>query len=127
MPKYTDDEVLASIRRVVEGKGADYVYEAPTGASDCLYVVPRTKAKPSCIVGHVLADLGEIGVLKELGGIEARHGVANGWFCDAEQAEGAFSPAVNSALEAAQSAQDSRETWGDALERFEIVLEAVTR
>lgn len=105
-PLITRERFTAAMERAVALKGEDYVYEMPGGGDTCLY---RYEDKPSCIIGHVLEDLGvpyspdwerttSNYVLKTMLGIEDE--------------------TLCSASVYAQGEQDNGGTWGQALSDY---------
>lgn len=132
---FTWDNVIAAMRKAVETKGEDYVY--PMGG--CTYSNPD--GSPSCIVGHVLADVTPKtydAIHKE----ENSTGVGQFFFLVAggsythRDSEGNETPVcgeihaptptetelLRAALDAAQQVQDGGEPWGEAYDRFLAVL-----
>lgn len=115
------EQVLALLDRVVQAKGADYVYPGISG--DMCYNF-ETQGAPSCIVGHVLAELGvtkdqaaEVRVDGSAGvndTVEAL--VKAGW-------KYTFSIGAVAVLYKAQNVQDQRQSWGEALAAARRVAE----
>lgn len=108
------EQVLALLDKVVQAKGADYVYPG-TSADKCYNFEPQ--GAPSCIVGHVLAELGvtrqqaaEFGVDGSAGVHDTVHALAGGGW------QYMFSVGAMNALHKAQGVQDRRDSWGDALD-----------
>jgi hypothetical protein len=98
------NDALNALRKVVAERGEDFVYEG-----SCVY---QFEGQPACIVGHVLAHLlpewwrsTEI-VKQNLSAFQLSQ-------CGLATADAA------DALEAAQVAQDTGLTWGEALEAAE--------
>lgn len=124
------DEAVAYVhslmKRAVEEKGEDYIYDAEADGvreeeinhSTCAYVARdahRAITGPSCIIGHVLHYMGV-----KLERLAAHEGKS----CDIVAIRvGASMPVpINEALRAAQIEQDSGNTWGLALRVFEDKL-----
>lgn len=115
------ERTLELLAKVVEAKGADYVY--PGTAGDTCYNF-EVQGAPSCIVGHVLAELGvtkdqaaEVRVDGSAGvndTVEAL--VRNGW-------KYTFSIGAVAVLYRAQNVQDQRRSWGDALRMAAVAAE----
>lgn len=108
-PKVDVAEALASLARVVAKKGISYVYpdaeRSVTGS--CQYTVA---GKPSCIVGHVLADLGKLG-----GRVVDMNKSADALADGSDGSGNGFTRGAARLLRAAQVEQDSHKTWGQAL------------
>lgn len=111
-------QAVAMLRKVVYGR-EDYVYVRPSNAPYCVNFTDE--GQPSCVVGHVLAELGltfEVAELLEIKGniaIRSAAGKVNkcpdfGW---------ALTEAAVQVLAAAQLVQDDGRTWGEALGRAE--------
>lgn len=100
--------VLRLMEAVVNKMGADYVY--PERELGCQYV---RDGQPSCIVGHVLVEAGV--PVDEIGKHEGR----SAWAMAPDVTPwGDKGTPVIEALDAAQHAQDTGSTWGEALARF---------
>lgn len=54
--KMTIEKTIEALKKAVAEKGEDYVYKENEEIGWCLYS-DRESGQPSCIVGHVLADL----------------------------------------------------------------------
>lgn len=110
----TRESYRNALIEAVQLKGADYVYprhsvaEAESLALTCRYV--EEDGQPGCIHGHALTYLGYQG-LPEGKGI---------W--DILKELNVSDYYLRSAAEESQIAQDSGETWGQALEEFDLVL-----
>jgi hypothetical protein len=103
------DRAVELLRQQVEKVGADHVY----GSRVCVYF--NDDGCPSCIVGHVLADLGvQLGQVHELAsGADMGNGIA----INAVRVEGVeMTEGARTVFAVAQRLQDNGETWGDALE-----------
>lgn len=106
------DQALDLLRAQVEKKGADYVYTIPEveveGDSffgvDCRYFVD---GQPSCIVGHVFADLG-VSEQHVLEGSRPTQAAPD--FVKMEDLK------TEALLVVAQSYQDAGTPWGEAVE-----------
>ena len=118
------DQVLPALEKVVREKGADYVYEAPD-EGECMYAEYDWSSTgypyvgPSCVVGHVLIDLGltprDLRRLDDIEGVgvvvsAARLNVA------LHERGYVFSRKALALLGWAQTVQDDGGTWGHALE-----------
>lgn len=109
MTSVTHEQVTAAIQAVVEEEGPDYVYPTLDGLG-CFYVYD---GNASCLVGKVLYCLGadledlkrcdDLGIINDL--VLERVGIQ-------------MSEEAQTALRYAQSAQDQRQTWGEALDRY---------
>ena len=110
--RFTLDDVLNATRKIVEERGGDYVYDSESHG--CVYAVGGT---PSCLVGHVInaldpeafASLAEMEAdrIMSMPVAELRDG---DWL-----AEDFWSDDAEVAMQAAQDAQDSGLTWGQAV------------
>jgi len=119
------DDVLASLERAVEKKGADYVYTLPNGTragevdpdtnilAGCLYVHGN---EPGCIVGHVLHDWGVS--LDQLRSYEqdTAETVIQHLMASKDIVVDQYDPVVE-VLRTVQTYQDNGETWGEAVQR----------
>ncbi len=107
-------QALELLDKVVQAKGADYVYPGQPG--DLCFNF-ETDGAPSCIVGHVLADLGltyeRASRLKVVGSSGAHDTVQ---YLVADGFPYTFSVGAMCALYVAQTVQDQRESWGAALD-----------
>ena len=145
------DDVVTLIHEAVQARGEDWVYP---DTSQCRYVYFRedyapegydvTKdgqkmleyfgdddGQPACLVGYVLNALNPkfIDVIVNDGKNEDS---VEGWMQESEtpfsvqigETEYVFPPAVTYLLQAAQSAQDSGQTWGSAETRVIQIIEA---
>ena len=111
---FTDEQVTASIEKVVREKGRDFVYRSPDGL--CVNAMRRpidAKAVPSCLIGHVFFDLGV--PVEDL--LHCYASIAT-QLVDMLKIE--VSPHVARALRSAQIAQDSGSTWGYALDVYHL-------
>lgn len=130
MTKLTTEQVRAELERIVQEKGADYVYEHVStpldnpieGSCECFYADPNT-GEPSCLVGRVFASL-----IPDLFEELSRHEGVWGYSRAVEELyETSVGPLIREylppeaaeGLNSAQSAQDAGRTWGTALERFD--------
>lgn len=112
-------KALALLKKQVKKNGEDFIYSKVNdgyGNPGCVYFDPRTKS-PSCIVGHVLADLGV--TFDELDSYDLNSDTDVASLVVEEFL--AISPATMKVLAAAQVAQDTGRTWGDALKEAEKV------
>lgn len=135
---FTVEEARALLVEAIEEKGADYRYTDPdSDGESCWYgsysgdvpfnedSEPNPCDGPGCIVGHVLVKKGVTleqlrpyegeGAISVLGRL--RGGAGN--YFDGTP--------VERALGAAQSAQDSGETWGEALAAFDALIADLTQ
>jgi len=108
--------ILASLKKAVESKGAEYVYPKPGGA--CVYV---SNGAPSCLVGHVVADLFP-DKLEEV----AQWDRDNEGDTDFHSLQDAFqfpiTPEAHLLLTTVQADQDMGVPWGAAVETAEGLL-----
>lgn len=108
---------VAILRKVVFEKGADYVY--PNRGMAC---VNFENGQPSCIVGHVFAELGityEQAVRDEFSGsLNVRESVTL-MENSPNQYDWEFDNLAVSVLSRAQAGQDNGNTWGDSLQAAE--------
>lgn len=118
MTKFTKAQIIEAAEHAVEKMGPDYVYPR-SGVNnpeyaDCVYAEPD--GSPSCIVGHVVAELAPevFARIAELRGDERIFPADRLWEHDFE------TRSKNSvyALCRAQDAQDHGQTWGEALRRL---------
>lgn len=116
-------ETMSALDRAVNVKGSSYVYKRldswNAGCSNT-EVDPETGERvPSCIVGHVLADL--------LGGVELipAEGAFRSTFETMEFDGVTFDPVSKVILGVAQQIQDSERTWGEALRAARAALCAI--
>lgn len=101
-----------AINSVVQERGADYVYDRPF----CMYTVTTENGfECACLIGHVLHAIG----VPILWLVANEHKEA-----DVLLGKLGFSVWVKWAALAAQRAQDNRNTWGDALKRYNMVIRA---
>jgi hypothetical protein len=119
MKTVTADAVTETLKRIVEEKGEDYIYQPFTGGQ-CYYADP-VSGEPSCIVGHLLEELDSDGFRAVR---EREH--FNGTFDAIEAVEeaGLDVPGyVREALQIAQNTQDNCYSWGEAFDRYLARLE----
>lgn len=123
MKTLTYEGALASLRKVVAAKGEDYVYEPPTFRDYSIdhgqeidvteYAYFCEDGSPSCIVGHVLHDIGitkaEIGDLNR--NVIFNH-VGPSLY---EKGTLAVTSDALHLLRFAQREQDQNRTWGAVL------------
>lgn len=111
-------QAVAMLRKVVYGR-EDYVYVRPSNVPYCVNFTDE--GQPSCVVGHVLAELGLTFEVAELLGVESNVAIMSaadkvnecpdfGW---------TLTEAAVQVLTAAQLVQDDGRTWGEALGRAE--------
>lgn len=119
----TGGQAVALLRKVVFGKGPEYVYprQVTRGFTVCHNF---RDSKPSCIVGHVLHELGLTFELAEELGIDGIAGaqVAMNVLDHEEDFDWRFSREANHVLITAQSFQDAGAPWGVSLEHAERAL-----
>jgi hypothetical protein len=101
-------------KKAVEGamkeRGADFVYEKPNAAKECLYV--HADNTPGCIVGLVLHNAGvPLSTLAKYEGTAARALII--CLLDEQVVDSADSEALYF-LDALQMHQDDTTPWGDA-------------
>ena len=101
-----DQKFIDAIHKVVADKGADYQYPN----TECRYqtVGPTEESTVHCLIGAAL--------------IEAGHDYRGSWeYCSADELTKNFgySNEVAVAARKAQIQQDTRNSWGDALEAFD--------
>lgn len=128
MKELTADEVRAALQRAVDFKGADYVYRGPRGSGgSCWYANPN--GTPSCIVGHVFADIdpefyARLRKMEQDTGLSAT--VETIFAGDDPEKWGLHPPRIGAdvteALSRAQAIQDTGRTWGDALEGYDRAM-----
>ncbi len=123
---------LQGLRNAVELKGEDFIYDSEEfqklRGPDCLYaVIEDGKAVPSCIVGHVLAAAGV--PVKEMvwaftpgdAGMFSSDVIWDLYLKINRDCEGVeITRDAASVLQAAQSCQDTGNTWGAALDAAEL-------
>lgn len=116
----TAEGAIGLLRMVVFEKGADFRYQKVASPNGYPWCVNFHEGQPSCIVGHVLANLGltgedagrwrvagDVGVSETFGRLD---GTEFGWTADTDAAD---------ILTIAQSQQDNGMTWGEALSAAE--------
>lgn len=122
---FTDEQVAEALENALALKGAGYVYPRNDGKEapfPCTY--SNDDGTPSCIVGHVIAEL-DPELFKKVGEWEKSE---QGWdegtaFLTVFYAfPTRFTPGQARALQRAQGAQDDGSTWGAAVRRFEESL-----
>jgi alkylhydroperoxidase/carboxymuconolactone decarboxylase family protein YurZ len=118
------EDAVLGLKKALAVKGEDYVYERPTfelndgiTINACAYFTPE--GQPSCIVGHVMADLGHtIDDLAETVTMAGDHtfntGSTAGMVMDYLGYE--IDEKTRSLLSIAQDYQDSGNPWGHAVE-----------
>lgn len=122
----TMDDAIAMLEEAVAYKGADYDYRAPRMSDlsfGCVMFFEQNGARvPSCVVGHVTAEMGILHIIEPGWGVTAMQGVLNAEGAWAESYDrspalgvGGFDPAVAHILLTAQQKQDCGYTWGEAL------------
>jgi len=110
---HTYDETLAALRRAVAKKGADYVYVSDRQNDEaCFYTA--TDGSPSCIVGHVFAEL-EPALLAELKTYEDANEASRA-VADLGRDYVLFEEDALDLLIHAQTNQDCGNPWGAAVD-----------
>lgn len=133
MTKLTTEQVRAELERIVQEKGADYVYNHVVGldefgvVTECFYVDPET-GEPSCLIGHVFASLIPP-LFEELRRHEETWGYSRAVEGLYETSSGRLiqeylPPEAVEGLALAQAAQDAGQSWGVALRRFSAGVES---
>lgn len=110
---YTNVEINAALKKALEAKGEDYVYE---GWSDgaCVYSLA---AEPSCIVGHVLHAL-DPEMFERVAEFEKDYNQSGGdnTFSNVvKRLNLPFEAEQHRALQNVQREQDDGRTWGHAV------------
>lgn len=127
MTKLTTEQVRAELERIVQEKGADYVYSHVVRPdefgefTECFYADPETEG-PSCLVGHVFASLIPP-LFEELRRHEEAWGYSRAVDDLSETSVGSLiheylPPEALEGLALAQAAQDTGQSWGVALRQF---------
>ena len=115
----TAAEARELLTRAVEEKGADYVYPRSNYPGGCIYFSEGEEGDevgaPSCIIGHVFAYKGMEPLPEDVNGATV-HGVHRRFF----EVDNNWTLA---ALAKAQAAQDTGDTWGNALRAALSVLD----
>jgi hypothetical protein len=116
MTVITREAAIASLRKAVEKNGADFIYFQPAGRA-CSY---SENGEPSCIVGHVIADLAPELFEKFRASEETDNSGGSFTINNAPrelraEVEDTFTAAALRTLRYAQMLQDERGTWGAAL------------
>lgn len=115
-------QALTLLKKVTLDKGADHRYQAPDPdkPGQCYNV---WEGQPSCIVGHVLAELGLDAGSYERYGVQDREGVlSTAYRLNTSDFPWHISPIAQQVLLAAQAAQDDGASWGFAVLVAEDVL-----
>lgn len=113
MRQITADDALEALRTAVKGR-EDYVYPwwEAGGSRACKYV---RDGAPSCLVGHALHALGiPLDTLTVLDSYQNGSGVAAGTLPQ-HLPSGTLTVEAAGVFGAAQTAQDTGESWGEAL------------
>jgi len=124
----TAEETLRLLTRAVEEKGEGHVYPTFPGTTTTLSCYYAKDGKPSCIVGHVLFDLGVPISDMTHDDENGRYGrislgVIGGHRASLRSHYGlTFDNAAWSMLCVAQEVQDCREPWGEALAAAALYL-----
>jgi hypothetical protein len=123
MRTYTYEETLEMLKDAVDLQGEDYVYS--TGGPSCYYAMD---GQPSCIVGHVLVEVGvpvEQLTPRFYGGAgEYSGGIAEQVLGKLERAGVVeFTRKAKNLLAVAQYHQDVEIPWGECLELAITVAE----
>lgn len=112
-------DAIRLLRQVVKGKES-FVYNT-TGVGTCEYVNKET-GKPSCLVGHALRAAGVRPVqLSRMDDPPVMGGYVQNTAIDSVELPKTLhlTPAAITVFAAAQSAQDTGESWGEALAKAE--------
>jgi hypothetical protein len=127
MIEITKSVVREGLQALIDEAGDEFVYapvEGPAGHNQCVYV---DNGAPSCIVGRFLVNLG-VTVERLKKADEARYG--GGLSAETllreltqEEVVSVWDPSVVYALQDAQSAQDARDSWGEAVRRANLALD----
>lgn len=127
MKEYNETEVLSLLRRAVELKGSNYIYEKDyNGDLLCRYAKDGC---PDCIIGHVLAWIGI--PLEEMEANddpakpngELSEGTIGGLFWKIKNLHGiTFTRRAEQMLSRAQADQDGGLSWGYALKAAEELM-----
>jgi len=106
-----DEHVLPALKRAVELKGEDYIYERQNSNGFCAnWTLDEGEMVPSCVVGHVLHDLLPAESWENVGQCAASTEVIMMLY-----PEYTFDDKSRAALKRAQELQDTSYTWGAAL------------
>jgi|SRR6266704_38148 len=112
--RLTPARALELLKEVVAEAGRDHVYEAHDEPRTCTYVVPGGD-RPDCIVGRVLHRYGM--PIEELQAWDRpTMTVVRVWEQDVTGVRRWMPEATMRLLRAAQSVQDQRHPWGEALD-----------
>lgn len=107
---YTNAEINAALRKALDEKGEDYVYEHWSGSCDY-----ARKGEPSCIVGHVLHAL-DPEMFEDVASHELDPGSGDLTFdAVAADLELPFDSDQITALRNVQAIQDLGRPWGDSV------------
>lgn len=123
MAIHTLEDVKSRLRRIIDAKGADYVYqqrETRNGSYGCLYAYNN---EPDCIVGHLLVEIGV--PVRDLDyNNPDREPFSNGFINDQQIEEALtnlydirFDPEVVTFLSEIQYQQDGGTSWGAAFDK----------
>lgn len=128
MSKFTDKQVVEALDRAVAAKGVDYVYKnvEADGHSGPTCVYALKDGSPSCIVGHVLADIAP-DEFKRIAKWEREAGDTGIVTYLEDVATALFAPDQAEALTRAQTAQDDGNHWGFARDVAVAALAGVAR
>lgn len=113
MTTITKSIVIDTLRSIVEEYGQDYVYPAAKTGDVCTYA--NSDGTPSCIVGHFISRIDPEG-FKKVANMEASEGESFSPDAALKYAGILYDTESDYALSEAQDAQDSGQTWGDALQ-----------
>lgn len=122
----TGEQALLLLRKVVFEKGADYVYKGPNPDRPTIcYNV--WDGQPSCIIGHVLAELGLKASDYEDQALGAELSITSlaGLLRSSKTFEWDISGDAVKVLSVAQEMQDEGHSWGAALEAAQIDFERI--
>jgi hypothetical protein len=105
-------EARALAEKAVSVKGGDYIYDEDAEDGECSYIID---GRPSCIVGHILVDLGyspeQIHEFEGHSAVSAIDALEENSSLPIE-----FSIDAKSYLERVQDRQDMKVPWGEAIQ-----------
>jgi len=115
-PRFGLDDVLTAMRKAVEDRGKDYLYDNERGVNDAGCYYSKPDGTPSCLVGYVINALDHVEFVnvaeREVDRDESEQSnhLRGEWI-----PKNFWSDEADEALYAAQRYQDTGETWGYAL------------
>lgn len=98
------EEVKSDLKRIVKGR-EDYEYQIPEDAEECVYM---HKAKPSCLIGHLLS---KHGLLSPVYDEEPSNGIEN----IINKYNLPYTKEASAYMDDVQQRQDLGFTWGEAI------------